>query len=216
MFSIMLESLSIIQGKIKDCEAENASAYSNLLSWKFNQMIWKKGRDVKLLLIGISFIGLKDEDQNKIRQRAHKIAEYYRYQGEWNLVEELLQLNNNAPGSILQWYLTRHSVESWFGNDLNRMIKLLQTGKTYNPYLSHKQKVKKPQRKRGYADKGSLSAVDKLPIEYWIKPRSTTETKDLQQNSFFPDWYSEEKDRLQEALRVSTTSRQNEGGEEND
>lgn len=213
---VLSESYKILVTKLKDSEAENTSSYSNLLLWKFPQFLWLKARNVKLLLLGISFMGISDDQQNTFRRRAHRIAEHHKFQGEWAEIEELLQLQNNAPGILMSTYFRYNSVEKWFGSDLKLIIKILRSGKTYNPYSQTKKPVKYPQRKRGYNDKGSLSRFDKLSIEYYITPKEITELPDLNNTPFYPDWYVKEKDLRQEALRVDTNFPTQEGGETND
>jgi len=213
LFSCLQQSFSKIQDQIKNTEAENTSSYSDILLWKFNGNLYQKARDTKLLVIAIAFMGLPDDQQNRIRQRAHKIAEFKNYQGEWAEVEELLQLQHNIPGKILTWYLTKHSIEAWFGNDLKRIIKIIATARTFNPYLPTKKPVKKPQRKRGYNDKGSLSSVDKLTLEHWKKRRTITKITDIEKTPFYPKWYAEEKNKHQDALRVEKAFPDSEGGD---
>lgn len=213
---IFFETISKIQSQIKDSEAENTSSYSDLLEWRFPADLFRKARDCKLLLIALSFMGLPDLQQNRFRQRVHAIAEYNQLQGQWAEVEELLLLQTNVPGEILQWYLNKHSVEAWFGTDLKRIIKIIRSARTYNPYKPNRSKVNHPQRKRGYNDKGSLSRVDKLTLEHWYRPKETTEIPDICANPFYPEWYAQEKNLQQEGLRVALTFPPPEEGEDND
>jgi len=195
---ILIQSLNIIQSKIKGSEVENTSSYHNLSNWRFPHEIWRTARNVKNLLIALSFIGLPDFQQNEFRTKAHKIAEKYSFQGEWASVEELLQLNNIAPGQIIAWYLKTHSPEDWFGDTLRRCIKIMKSARTYNPYLPSKHKVRIPERKRGYDDKGSLPRYDKLGKEYYAVPdKEKTVLPDLNNTPFYPTWYNQENENLQ-------------------
>lgn len=191
---ILGQSLLRIQSQIKGTEAEETSSYHDLSNWRFPQSLWLKGKDVKNLLLAISFLGLPDEQQNGFRKRAHKIAEKYKFQGQWAEVEEFLLLQTTAPGLILNWYFKKHSPEDWFGDTLRRIIKIMRMGKTFNPYLPNKNTVNYPQRKRGYNDKGSLSSPQKLRPESYVRPeQEKTEIPELSKTSFYPDWYQSEK-----------------------
>lgn len=200
---ILFESINKILSQIKDSEAENTSSYSDILLWKFPRELFNKARDCELTLIALCFMGLPDQQQNRFRQRAHAIAEFNNFQGKWNEVEELLLLHDTAPGKILSWYLTKHSVQAWFGTDLVRIINIIRSARTYNPYFANKSHVNYPERKRGYNDKGSLSRVDKLTLSHWYTPKEITEIPDLDKHPFYPAWYAQEKNLMQEDLRVS-------------
>lgn len=192
--NILGQTLTRIQTQIKESEAENTSSYHDLSNWRFPQSLWLRAKDVRNLLMALSFLGLPDEQQNRFRERAHKIAERYKYEGQWSEVKELLSLQTTAPGRILSWYFEKHSPEDWFGDTLRRIIKIMRSGKTYNPYLPNKGKVKYPQRKRGYNDKGSLSSFDKLSPEHLAKTeRDRSEYPALNKQPFYPDWYQAEK-----------------------
>ena len=146
------------------------------------------------LLIALTFMGLPDDQQNKQRERAHKIAERYKYEGQWLKIKEILDLQTTAPGKILQWYFANHSPEDWFGDNLKRIIRIIRSAKAYNPYLENKARPRYPQRKRGYNDKGSLSSSFKLGPELLSKPDlERTEYTELNNQPFYPDWYEREK-----------------------
>ena len=161
-------------------------------------------------------MGLPDEQQNMFRKKCHQVSEYHKFQGEWLEIEELLQLQNNAPGRIISFYLERHSSDAWFGTDLPRIIRIIRSGKTYNPYLPKKGKVNTPQRKRGYNDKGSLSSTDKLTLQHWITPRDRTELPDISKTPFYPEWYVRDKNSTQEGLRTNLAFPPQEGDEDYD
>lgn len=200
-FEILSQSLSIVTAKIKNSEAEETSLYHDLSSWRFPQSIWLRAKDVRNLLIAVSFLGFPDNQQNDFRDRAHKIAERYNFEGQWKEVEDLLQLNSSAPGRIIQWYLESHSPEDWFGDTLKRTIKIMRLAKHYNPYLPTKHPVRYPERKRGYNDKGSLSRYDKLRREHFARDeKEITMLDSLKQNSFYPSWYTQEKHLKQTTL----------------
>jgi hypothetical protein len=198
MYSILLteifaQTLQIISTKINGSEAEETSLYHNLSYWKFPSFLWLRAIDVQGILFAISFMGLPDDQQNSFREKAHRISEKHNFEGGWSLVEEFLQLNNNAPGKIISWYLEKHSPEDWFGDCLRRTIKIIKSGKSYNPYLPYKGTVNYPERKRGYNDKGSLSRPDKLGKEYYVRPdKEKTLLTELNKTSFYADWYHKE------------------------
>lgn len=194
ILQILGQSYKIIQDQIKGSEAENTSLYHDLSHWRFSNLLWNRSQDVMNILIAISFMGLPDDQQNKHRERAHKIAQKYKYEGQWLKVKEILDLQTTAPGKILQWYFTNHNPEDWFGDNLRRIIKIIRLAKSYNPYLETKGKVKYPQRKRGYNDKGSLSRSFKLGPDLLSKPDlERTEYTEINNTPFYPEWYEREK-----------------------
>lgn len=137
-------------------------------------------------------MGLPDEQTNPFREKAHKIAEKYSFQGKWNKVEEFILLPKLAPGEILSWYLSDHSVEDWFGF-LPIITKIIRSGRPYPLYPKESKRiVKYPQRKRGYNDKGTLPRYDKLPREYYAREdKERTEIIPHSEQSFYPSWYTE-------------------------
>lgn len=94
-----------------------------------------------------------------LRNHIATMANQYRYQGEWDVVGSLLQTSNS-----LQVYDTWKVIMSnmnefdWFGNFLPRMkraVKALTWKPRYVSVVEDTRRVKAPQRKRGYDDKGS-------------------------------------------------------------
>lgn len=103
-----------------------------------------------------SFIGLNPIQEEEFKEQFGKIAHKFNYQGEWNRVKEILHSEPFTPGVVLMNYLTDRSPEDFFGNDLKTIKKIYKTLKSVNPYIPRNSKVKYPQRKRGYDDKGHL------------------------------------------------------------
>lgn len=91
--------------------------------------------------------------------KIHQKAVHYQYQGDWKIVGELLQQDHF---SVYQRWTTvskELTDEEWFGNLLPlmvRVVKAIRFKKQYIFQTERSSKVRKPQRKRGYSDKGSL------------------------------------------------------------
>jgi hypothetical protein len=213
ILNVFYQTLQRILSQTKNTEVEETSSYHNLCEWRFPRDLWLKSRDVLHLLMAISFLGLSDDQQNKFRLKAHKIAEKYDYMGQWFQVEEFLLLDNNAPGNILQWYLESHSVEDWFGDSLKRIIKIMKSGKVINPYLPLNGPVRYPQTKRGYDDKGSLPRFDKLRKEHYARPdKIKTEIPELNNTPFYPEWYNQEETNRQSHILGESHCPEHKGG----
>jgi hypothetical protein len=96
-------------------------------------------------------------------------------QGDWKKVERILLSSTSCHSVIETWNLIAPEVHerSWFGNvipRLRRAIKMLKLKRMYPLHYSNGEgnspkdpNVKKPQRKRGYNDKGS-----RRPPERWL------------------------------------------------
>lgn len=83
----------------------------------------------------------------------------YQYQGEWMIVKEVLE-QSNFSSWIDTWsvVLDYFSPQDWFGNMVPLMKQSFRKIKLKTEYIfvdEDTRKVNKPQRKRGYTDKGS-------------------------------------------------------------
>jgi len=86
----------------------------------------------------------------------------YKYEGSWSKVDEALQLDL-IPYLQLCHFLETRTLEDFFGNDIRLLKKVIRRFNVYNPYIPKTSKVKRPQRKRGYDDKGHLGTG--LPLD---------------------------------------------------
>lgn len=139
----------------KDSAADNTSSFSDLLLWKPHPDQLKKARSCRLCIIAASFIGFETKDKEALYERISKIAHKYKYEGEWAQVEKHLRLPL-TPYLHLSLFLQDRTLNDFYGNDFKLLKRALRSFKVYNPYLPSSAKVKKPQRKRGYDDKGHL------------------------------------------------------------
>lgn len=102
-----------------------------------------------------------------LRNHIGKMASTYQYQGDWAVVREILTTTDSL--SVYQsWVhiLPRMSEGDFYGNFVPRMVQALKSIKLRRRYISvmeDTRKVKKPQRKRGYSDKGS-----RRPFHKWL------------------------------------------------
>ena len=144
--------------------ADNTS--SELLCGRF-KYIWvncvNKPTEALAALLVISFI-VKENNEiatQKFREHLAQMCYNYNYEGKWRVVQEVLELPIQRPYYIITTILQRLNVRELKGNILRVAALLLNcveerqfdVSKEYRQKLH---KVKKPQRKRGYDDKGYL------------------------------------------------------------
>ena len=180
---------------------ENTSSFSDILSWWIPPDYFLTARNCRLLLVATSFIGMNEVTSEALYQKIAKIAHRARYEGEWKNVAEQLQISP-IPAHQLRCYLNNRTLNDFFGNDIQTMKNMLLRINVYNPYLSKHRKVKRPQRKRGYDDKGSLPRTDKLGLEYYKRPNLIPYIEPWTAKSFtqLPREYVERQNSLQAAL----------------
>jgi hypothetical protein len=185
--------------------ADNTSSYSDILLMKLHPETLKTGKGCSLGLIALSFIGTNSHNDLVIREQIQKIASRRNFEGEWNTVKELL-LTENIPFKMISKYLENRSSEDFFGNDFKLLKRIGRSVKFYNPYLQSKLPVKKPQRKRGYDDKGHLRDSSKARQE----PRPFKEKIDIEPiviaHNFLNKEYTERSNNAQGTLVEKSTS----------
>lgn len=110
-----------------------------------------------------------------LREHIAKMAENYNLEGDWKIVGEILQSQTSlevyGTWNIL---LSKMSTQDWFGNfskELVRATRALKYQKSQPSVSEDTRPYQKPQRKRGYDDKGSRADPSR-----WLPrvPRSST------------------------------------------
>jgi hypothetical protein len=88
-----------------------------------------------------------------IAQQAYK----FEYQDDWQIVQRFLEQRFDSPSDFeSNWVrLAERSLEEFYGNLLYRASKLEKIIKYIDMSKAPQRPVRRPQRKRGYADKGS-------------------------------------------------------------
>lgn len=92
------------------------------------------------------------------------------YQGDWIIVQEILERRNQSLHSVLSKILEHKDTFFLFGNLLplaDRMVNGIKAREAYVSVIWDERPVRKIQRKRGYNDKGTLPDPQKLGIEYY-------------------------------------------------
>lgn len=107
----------------------------------------------------------------RIRDTLGKMAHNYSYQGNWNVVGEILEQTDSLDIRSTWIIIFKNINENdWYGNYVPRIlraIKGLKVTKVYSFVSEDTRPVKQPQRKRGYNDKGSQRLSHQwLPSEY--------------------------------------------------
>ena len=201
LYKVFGQTLSILSRECRQSAAENTSSFSDILEWWIPPEFFLKARDCRLLLVAISFIGMNEVSSGTIYQRIAKIAHRARYEGEWQFVANQLQIAP-TPAYQLECFLSDRSLNDFFGNDIHRLKKMIRRITVYNPYLSRRTRVNRPQRKRGYDDKGSLPQTDRLGLEYFKRPNLIPYIEPWQPTKIttLPSEYIERQNKFQAAL----------------
>lgn len=114
-----------------------------------------------------------------IREHFGRMATNYRLEGKWSIVQEILERTTNL--SVYQVWsiiLRNLSPQDWFGNFVPLMTKAIRSLRyrcIYSSVVSDTRKVNKPQRKRGYNDKGT-----QRPSHKWLPKFLEVEVKEIQ------------------------------------
>lgn len=80
----------------------------------------------------------------------------FNYEGEWAKVQEILELRTMSPYKIVEKLSNWMSAEDYYGNFVPLCRKLARNARIVKISYGNNRKVRKPQRKRGYDDKGTL------------------------------------------------------------
>lgn len=104
---------------------------------------------------GISRIAFTDH----IAQMAYN----YRYEAEWQVVQEILELPTLMPYFVGQVLFKHMNTNDYYGNFQPLVLNLAKRAKMVSLHKKQNARVKHPQRKRGYDDKGTLR-----PSHRWL------------------------------------------------
>jgi hypothetical protein len=102
------------------------------------------------------------------------MATNYRLEGNWFLVGQLLKQDTGLQVHVIwKTVLASMTLQDWFGNivpRLRRAIKALRWRAVYSSVVTDTRPVHRPQRKRGYDDKGSWRlSHERIPRESWVR-----------------------------------------------
>jgi hypothetical protein len=102
---------------------------------------------------------ITDEVHRMLAQKAYA----GNYEGEWETVQKILEQYPQTPKEFYSIFLENHSPEDFFGNLVRTSRRLLRGlgSKARDPHGC----VRKPQRHRGYRDKGTLRPAHRPAVE---------------------------------------------------
>lgn len=193
--------------------SSSASPCSDLHVCRINQEAMRNSKLAELATVALAlrideFNGIQVEDcRNLILGTAYR----YRAQECWDFVADLVATDPFTPVAVFEKYVAKYGLgHDYYGNIRNQIIRMLCYAVVIrNPYLPSTAPVNKPKRKRGYDDKGRISASSYgagdttkgifLPEE----PKLTVFQTDT------PDWLSDFDENIndeQAALVEKTTS----------
>lgn len=106
----------------------------------------------------------------RLREHIGQMAYNYRYEGRWKIVGEILSTTTSLSfREVWSQILVLFNENDWYGNFLKRMrirMRKLRYVKVYSSVISDNRPVRKPQRKRGYDDKGTWRPIHKKIFSY--------------------------------------------------
>lgn len=163
-----ISSWNIIQDQVKQFSDDSSPCPD--LPWE----IWCKGQflqNSKEALAVLAWLPILNQGIdgyfriNNIRIHLFKMTKAYGSQGEWKIVEEILTTTDSLTIEPT-WSLIMKNMNEydWYGNFIPLLLRTRRAmfqRKVYS--LEDKRPVRKPQRKRGYDDKGSLR-----PAHRWL------------------------------------------------
>ena len=154
------EGLLMFRAQMLSENSANTSLYSDNLAWRVHPEYLKTAEGCLLTLIGFHVFGAGNLTLMEYLPKLGKIVQKRQEEGKWSEVEKLLSLT--ARGSnILTFtlYWTTNFTEQEFFSRKRSLAKWLRRLQAVDPYKVKRTRVRKPQRKRGYNDKGSLDLV---------------------------------------------------------
>lgn len=131
---------------------------------------------------------------HSLREHIAKMVDNYRHEGKWEIVGRILSTTTSLQ-VYDSWMIIMENMtpNEWFGNFvplLVQALKSLRWRKVYQFVTEDPRPVRKPQRKRGYNDKGSQRPPHKwLPRNAYVRKDILEPTKVKEPRSFAWFWY---------------------------
>lgn len=127
--------------------------------------------------------------QQSIREHVARIADNYKLEGNWSIVGRILSTTSGLQvydcWTIIQETMTTNE---WFGNFVPLLVQAFRAvrwRKVYRFVTEDHRPVRKPQRKRGYSDKGSQRPSHKwIPVNAYAREDILKPTKVKEPRSF--------------------------------
>lgn len=154
------EGLLLFRAQLLSRNSAYTSLYSDSLAWRVHPEYLKSAEGCLLTLIGFQVFGAGNLTLMEYLPKIGKIVEKRQEEGKWAEVKRLLDLT--AQGSnilifVLYW-LSSFSSQEFFSRE-RQLSQWLRRLRVVDPYAPKRTRVRKPQRKRGYNDKGTLDPV---------------------------------------------------------
>lgn len=192
LFEILGQTLKELTKEGQCSKAEVAALYSDIVDWKFPQQVFESAYLALNASILLPFLGFNSITEEKLRNQLNKIAYQKNYQGYWKLVSTLVETEPYVPARVLEKAIEKIGTNAFFGNHLKSMRRIKNNMIAFNPYEPSNAPVRKPQRKRGYNDKGHLPLKHLTPIGHPLKkerpkPQEITEEPRFYSTSLIGD-----------------------------
>lgn len=183
-FSVVFESFWESHGnRVKQFSDETSPCPDLPMELWVKAEYLSSARDAMCLLLLIPLVVPSTRNYallESLRGHMAKMCSNYGSQGNWKVVQAVLEQTDSC--SVYQSWsiiLDHMSPEDFFGNIVPRMMRLLKVLRyrpLYSSVVGDTRFVRKPQRKRGYDDKGSLSLIHR-----WLPRVSLEDHKNIVQ-----------------------------------
>lgn len=147
--TIQTQVLQPFRKKVAEC----ASLYSS----PSLRAIYKTPMEAIALLIAVTNLLPARKEYIKYKLKEEMAARCFKnnYQGKWSIVQEFLELKNDYLWQQFELLQQHFSNQDIFGNIIQLTKKIVPTIRIID-YRPDRRPVRKPQRRRGYNDKGTL------------------------------------------------------------
>ena len=209
MFKCFEETLKLLSqpdGEKSDRIADSAALYSDIVRWDFPQFAFSSGQNCLAAIVLLSFLGMNADNLERLRNQIARVAYNHNNEGTWQLVQEVSRTAPFVPYAVMEKTISHIGTHSFFGNLLPTMKKIKNNMKVSNIYTEKKVKVVKPQRKRGYNDKGHLRPSHISVIGRESKPREPFESIEIE-GTFFSDLAIPDRSNTAAGLMSEATSK---------
>lgn len=147
---ILRRNLVSLNSWIAECQSLQSAPSPEKQAW-FPRV--NTSREAIVVIFLSLFAGLWQTD--RIIEHIAQLAYRYRYSGGWRTVQDFLE-SYDTPARFVEMYLQHRSFDEFFGNFLPSCDRYIRWHHKSFKGETQKGPVLRPQRRRGYNDKGTL------------------------------------------------------------
>jgi len=189
--------------------SETRSLYSHIpvrkASWALGGL--KKLSSNEAIVLSLQLPNLHRDWRFAIWIEIINLPKKYQYQGNWNIVHQLLRNRDSLERQITILFSNNFSKRQIFGLLNDKGLSRLSKINIYDPY---RHKITLPQRKRGYNDHGSRKEIHKwLPWNAYALPDQPKINKESELIDVHPNFTNYLWNRIKSHLSQNTTTKEN-------